>query len=58
MPAHQSKIVFITVTEDQVAIMTQCVHQSDPTLASKKVNWVLPARKPTAVTELASLGGR
>ena len=50
MPAHQSKIVFITVTEDRVAVMTRRVHRSDPTPASTKVNRVLPARKPAAVT--------
>ena len=50
------EIVFITVT-DWVAIMTRCIHQPDPTLASTKVDWVLLARKPTAVTEMVSLGG-
>ena len=51
------EIVFITVTEDRVVITTRCVHQLDLTLASTKVNQVLPACQPAAVTELASLGG-
>ena len=38
MPAHQSKVVFITVTEDRVAVMTRHIHRSDSTLASTKVN--------------------
>ena len=58
MPAYQSKIVFITVMEDWVAVTTRRVHRSDPTPASMKVNWVLPAHKPVAVTELVSLSGR
>ena len=52
------EIVFITISEDRVAITTWCIHQLDPTLASMKVNWVLLACQPAAVTELASLGGR
>ena len=56
-PPIKVEIVFITVTEDQVAIMTQHIHQLDPIPANTKVNRVLPAPKPTAVTELASLGG-
>ena len=43
--------------EDRVAVMTRRVHRSDPTQASTKVSKVLPAHQPTAVTELASLGG-
>ena len=49
MPAHKIEIVFITVT-DRVAVMTQHVHRPDPTPASMKVNRVLPARQPAAVT--------
>ena len=55
MPAHKIEIVFITIT-DRVAITTQCIHRPDLTLASMKVNQVLPAHQPTAMTELASLG--
>ena len=36
--------------EDWVAVMTRRVHWSDPTLASTKVNRVLPAHQPAAVT--------
>ena len=43
--------------EDRVAVMTRHIHWSDPTPASMKVSQVLPALQPTAVTELASLGG-
>ena len=35
---------------DWVAVMTRCVHRLDPTAASTKVNRVLPACQPTAVT--------
>ena len=38
MPAHQSKVVFITVTEDRVTVTTRRVHRSDSTPASTKVN--------------------
>ena len=51
-PPIKVEIVFITVTEDWVAVTTRRVHQSDPTLASTKVNRVLPARQPAAVTHM------
>ena len=51
-PPIKVEIVFITVTEDQVAVMTRRIHQLDPTPANTKVNWVLPARQPAAVTHI------
>ena len=57
MPAHKVEIVFITI------IKPGC--QNDPARAltrldpgRTKMNRVLPACQPAAVTELASLGGR
>ena len=49
------EIVFITVTEDRVTVTTRCVHWSDPIPANTKVNRVLPARKPAAVTHIPNL---
>ena len=56
MPAHKVEIVFITITEPGCC--------NDPVHApagldsgQTKLNRVLPARQPTAVTESASLGG-
>ena len=54
-PPIKVEIVFITVMEDWVAVMTRCIHQSDPTPASTKVNRVLPARQPAAVTYMIEL---
>ena len=49
-PPIKVEIVFITIMEDRVVVTTRRVHRSDPTPASMKVNRVLPARKPAAVT--------
>ena len=54
-PPIKVEIVFITVMEDRVAVMTQRVHQSDPTPASTEVNWVLPACQPAAVTYICKI---
>ena len=56
MPTHKVEIVFITVA-NRVAITTQRVLRSGFHPDRTKLSQVLLARRPTAVTELASLGG-
>ena len=53
MPTHKIEIVFITVT-DRVAITMRHIHRPDLTPTSTKVNWVLMARQPAAVTYVSS----
>ena len=56
MPAHKVEIVFITVA-NRVAVNNpaRAPTRFDP--GQIKLSQVLPARRPAAVTELASLGG-